>query len=99
LGQKLEDFAERSGTVVTAVAFVFWGIVQIWAMAVAIFGGNYPWPVGLILGSSSGGDWLMAVILFAVGGILVMGTVLIWNLVVILPLSAIARSRVGSRSD
>ncbi len=98
MSERTERFAERSGTVVVVLAFVFWGVTQLWAIVVAIFGGTFPWPVSVVLESSAGGEWLLAVIFFAVGGLLVGATVVVWNVVVILPLAAISRAR-RSRSQ
>jgi len=93
MSERTERFAEKSATVVGILAFVFWGIAQLWAIFVAIFGGSYPWPVSLFIESSSGGEWILAVIFFAVGGVLVGATVVVWNILVVLPLAALARAR------
>lgn len=93
VNQQLEAFAEKSGTAVAVIAFVFWGAVQIWSIWVAIFGGRYPWPASYFLEASQGGEWLVAVLLFLAGGVLVAATVGVWQLLVVLPLTFVARQR------
>lgn len=93
MSQGFDAFADRSGSIVAIVAFVFWGVVQLWSIGVAIFGGAYPWPASILLDTSRGGEWLAALVLFAVGGVLVAATVLVWHVFILWPLSLVDRAR------
>lgn len=93
MSQRFDAFADRAGSIVAILAFLFWGVVQLWSIAVAIFGGTYPWPASIFLDTSQGGDWLVALALFAAGGVLVFATVVVLHVFILWPLSLLDRAR------
>jgi len=93
MGMDRDAAIDRASAIFVGLAFIFWGAVQLWSIGAALFGGAYPWPANNFLEPSTGRDWLTAVVMFVIGGMLVGLTVVVWNIVVVLPLHFLTSRR------
>lgn len=85
----LDEVPQQVVNVVVGIAFVFWGVVGIWGIVVALAGGTYPWPFDSW--ASGGGNILPAVGFFFFGGIATMASALVAWVLIGLPLMLILR--------